>query len=363
MLVKYLLELDKQNQYFFLVEKGEPPSIFTQVEHPFSWIQINKPWLIKSPWWQRTFRQHVLLPLFLFRLNLDLFHFSCHLDAPLYPLKKSVVSVMDIIPLRMSHLYSKKRPYPIFATARSLETRAIRNATKVIAISHQTKKDLVEFLQIDPDKIKVIYPGISNQFQPVTNPRAIASIRSRYGLKNKYILYLGGIDARKNIARLIQAFVNLVKEPDWSDYMLVCAGDITKDAQFPQLKSWIKDSGVDTKIKTIGYVPEEDLPILYSAAELFVYPSLYEGFGLPVLEAMACGIPVVCAHAPGITEVAGDASISFNPSSTDSLVRAMRMGLKESHLRQTLIQRGFQQAAKFCWDKAAQKTLEVYLEL
>ena len=362
MLVKSLLELDQRDQYLFLVEQGELPSIESDPDK-FSYIEINTHWPIKAPYWQRTFGQHILLPLFLAKLDLDFIHFCSHLDAPSFSPKKTLVTVMDIIPIVLQDLYNRKNSSMRFTAGRFLEARAIRNAKKIIAISQQTRRDLVQFLKIDPDKIVVIYPGIDTCFRPVKDPATICAVRARYGIEGRYFLYLGGIDERKNVDRLIQAFAELIKEPEWSNYCLVCAGEVENDAQFPQLTAQIRHRGIDHKIRLLGYVADEDLPALFSAAEFFVYTSLYEGFGLPVLEAMACGTPVVCSHAPGIAEIAGEAAILFDPYSTESLMNSIKTLLIGPELRQTLIQQGLKQATHFSWDKTAQKTLELYLAI
>ena len=363
MLIKGLLELDQRNQYFFLVEKGELPSISNSPDRPFSYIEINNYWPLKSRFWRRTVGQHLLLPLILSRLNLDFIHYCSHLDAPFFSTKKTVVTVMDLIPLVLQDLYKRKNSRIKFAAARFLEAKAVRNAKKIIAISQQTKKDLVKFLKIDPDKIVVIYLGIDTSFRPVKDPKTICLLRAKYGIEDKYLLYVGGVDERKNIGQLIQVFAQLIKEPEWSNYCLVCTGEIKNDALFPRLKAQIGQLGVEQRIRLLGYVPDEDLPALFSASELFVYPSLYEGFGLPVLEAMACGTPVVCSDAPGIAEVAGKAAIFFNPYSSDSLMNSIKTVLRNHELRQTLIQHGFQQAASFPRNEVAKKTLELYLEI
>jgi len=364
MLIRGLLEQDKDNHYLLLLERGKGrPLLSPPGQDNYSWLQLPRcPVTLSSPW-QRVLQQHVVLPMFLARQRLDFFHFCCHLDAPSYPLRRTVVTVMDIIPQRLSPLYSQGRSWPAFRLGRLLEIRAIKNASAIIAISQKTKEDLVEHLRIDPDKIKVIHPGVSGLFRPVRELETIAAVRHKYGIEGRYLFYLGGIDRRKNINRLIEAYAFLIREPDWSDYLLVFVGDMEGDKEFPRLLSLIHSFGLEGRVRLLGYVPDEDLPGLYSGAELFVYPSIYEGFGLPVVEAMACGVPVVCSEAPGILEAAGSAALFFDPQSTASLIKAIRMVQGSEEIKRSLIAKGFLQAARFSWDKTVQQNLEVYLTL
>lgn len=221
-----------------------------------------------------------------------------------------------------------------------------RAATRLIADSHATARDLHRFYNTPADKITVVYPGRDETLARV-DP---APVRAKYGLPENYLLHIGTLQPRKNLVRLIEAVTP-------SSAKLVLAG------RAGWLSGPIVEKARASGVRILDYVPDEDLAGLYSGATAFVFPSLYEGFGFPVLEAMACGVPVICSSTSSLPEVAGEAALLVDPLDTAAITGAIKRVSTDADLRATLIGRGFEQIRKFSWDKAAQETLAVLEEV
>ena len=231
-----------------------------------------------------------------------------------------------------------------------LDIRGIKRASHIIAVSQTTRKDMITHLKIPDDRISVIYNGLDHSlFKPY-----------KVRLFNRpYILYVGSERPRKNLGRLFEAFAVIRKE--FPELLLVKVGVAGRTREYRQETMRKLDSlRIDQAVIFVEYVSELDLAYYYSSAALLAYPSLYEGFGFPPLEAMACGCPVVTSDTSSLPEVVGEAGIMFNPYDTDSLVEAMRKVLTDSELRDDMVRKGLEQAKKFSWEKAAKETQEVY---
>jgi glycosyltransferase involved in cell wall biosynthesis len=236
-----------------------------------------------------------------------------------------------------------------------------------LADSRATKEDLIELYDTAPDKITVLYSGVDSRFTPEAQAGEAERIRQRYKLGHQpVILGLGTLQPRKNYSRLISAFAKIADVSRRLDgrpinHNLVVVGK----------KGWLFDSiiadaarlGVRTRVIFPGFVDDEDLPALYRTADLFVFPSLYEGFGLPPLEAMACGTPVVTSNVSSLPEVVGDAGLTVDPTDINGLANSMSRALQDTRLREQMIQRGLERAAEFTWLRAAQQLCQVYQEM
>ena len=233
-----------------------------------------------------------------------------------------------------------------------LDIIGIRRASHIIATSQHTRNDLIKYMKIPPGRISVIYDGIDHN---IFKPSDVA-----LGFLDKpYILYVGSERPRKNLGRLFEAFAMLKKE--FPDLKLLKIGPVGRYDKFRRdSEKKLASLGITRQVAFVDYVSEPDLARYYSSARLLAYPSLYEGFGLPPLEAMACGCPVVTSNASSIPEVVGDTGITVDPHDTDALAQAIRRVLTDSKLRQDMIKKGLEQAKKFSWEKAAEQTLEVY---
>jgi glycosyltransferase involved in cell wall biosynthesis len=236
-----------------------------------------------------------------------------------------------------------------------------RAARRVIAVSQATKDDLVEHYGIGPDKITVVYSGCDETMRPVEDEATIEEVKARYGIRGDYVLYVGTLQPRKNLGRLLEAYAMVRKQAN--DHRkgetphLVIAG--RKGWLYDQIFQHIVRLGLETEVLFPGYVPQDDLPALLSGARLFVFLSLYEGFGLPVLEAMACGTPVLCSNVSSLPEVAGEAALLVDPLDIESMAEAMNRLLQDEGLRTQLVERGYRQVRQFSWDRCARETLAV----
>jgi glycosyltransferase involved in cell wall biosynthesis len=232
----------------------------------------------------------------------------------------------------------------------NLDKRYIKRANHIIAVSESTKNDLVNYLKIPEGRISVIYNGVDhNVFKP-------HHVRLHY---RRYILYVGSERRRKNLGRLFESFAALKRE--FPDLMLVKVGSPGRSKEFRnKTLETLSRLGITEEVIFVDHISEKDLAYYYSSAALLCYPSLYEGFGLPPLEAMACGCPVVTSNISSLPEVVGEAGIMVNPYDTRSLVQAMRQVLTDSKLRNSMVRKGLEQSKKFSWERTADLTLQVY---
>jgi len=230
-------------------------------------------------------------------------------------------------------------------------------ATRIITCSEHTKSDLVRHYGVPPDRVVVMPYGVDDRFFRIDRRDAQESVRTRYQGLEKFILFVGALQPRKNVIRLIEAFHWLRASSDLS-HKLVIVGK--KKYLYEQIRSTVRERGLEDEIVFSGHVSEDDLLSFYGAADLLVFPSLFEGFGLPPLEAMACGTPVVCSHVTSLPEVVGDAALLVDPHDTQGIGRAMLQVLTDANLRRQLIAKGLEQSRLFRWENTARRTLEVY---
>jgi glycosyltransferase involved in cell wall biosynthesis len=235
-------------------------------------------------------------------------------------------------------------------------TAAVRLAARVITDSEFSKHDIVRYLGVDPGKIEVIYPGVSGTFRPASDPAMERAVRCKYAIERDYILYTGIFKPRKNHAGLLRAFRKFLVSGGNAD--LVIAGPL-KEGEL-QLRHLASELGVSANLKFTGLVSDGDLRALYCGARVYACPSLYEGFGFTVLEAMACGAPVVCSAETSLPEVAGDAACYADSSDPEMFGKALFQVFTDPSLRAGLIAKGSENVKRFCWERAAAQTLAVY---
>jgi glycosyltransferase involved in cell wall biosynthesis len=236
--------------------------------------------------------------------------------------------------------------------------RSVRNARMLIAVSQSTKRHIVEYFHLPDEKIKVIYNGIESKFKPVSDKLLSENIKRKYQLPDRFILYLGSIKPYKNLIGVLKAFLKLQQNwPNLRQVKLIIAG--LKHFTLPHVQEMLAHPAIKNQVIKIGHVDEEDLPVVYSLAELFLFPSLWEGFGIPPLEAMACGTPVITSDRTSLPEVVGQAGILVDPENTEQIAFEIQRVLNDEILRKQMIQKGIQQACKFRWDVAARETLGV----
>lgn len=273
---------------------------------------------------------------------------------------KTVVTMHDVIPLMFPDVYMRFPSYvfwPLYFDR--LEHRGRWEAIdRVIAISEATKRELQDHLDIPPAKISVVYNGIDHdQFQPVDDPARIREFRREMDLPERFVLYLGGDDYRKNLDVLVRALPHVPDEVD-----LVLAGGLSDDTR-ERLETLADELRVADRLVFPGYVDDANVPTLYAAASVFAYPSMAEGFGLQLLEAMAVGCPVVASDESSLAEVVGDAGLTVDPMDAAELGSALARCLEDEALAGELEVRGLDRASKFSWERCAEETLEVYREV
>ncbi|RLC86644.1 MAG: glycosyltransferase family 1 protein [Chloroflexi bacterium] len=309
----------------------------------FRTLPISDEWLARL--WHRA---RLPIPVEAITGPLDVFYSPDFVLPPTRRTTRTLLTVHDLSFLRYPEAFVPKlRRYLMRVVPRS-----VARANLVLADSAHTRSDIVSLLGVPPDKVQVLYSGVHPRFRPQPEPGEAERIRARYGLDERpYVLSVGTVQPRKNYVRLIRAFARL--EPN---AQLVIAGG----------QGWLyEDIFAEAEkhgncVRVLGFVGEADLPALYRNAALFAFPSLYEGFGLPVLEAMACGVPVVCSHTSSLPEVAGDAALLVDPLDTDGLAKAMARVLEDAELRREMIARGLEQAARFTWERAARQLLGTF---
>lgn len=297
------------------------------------------------------------LPIDFFTGSLDVFHGPAHFVAPVFS-GKAIVTIHDLDFLRIPHFLD-----PQWVRFKDKYTRlSVQRAELIITVSHFMKDEILGELGVEKDRVRVVYHGISPKFIPIRNDRILNGLREKYQIKNRYILFVGGFNPNKNLLKLVEGFRELSGFIS-HDYCLVIAG--TKNSTmstFNIVMQRVQELDLQKEVVFSGYVPDEDLPALYSGAELFIFPSVFEGFGMPVVEAMACGTPVITSNICSLPEVAADAALLVDPHSSSSIADGMHKLLSDNHLRKVLVTRGLERAKFFTWEKMATETMAVYRE-
>lgn len=328
--------------------------------------------LIESlPAGRQTVRQQLCYPLQLGRRGktsqFDVLHFPAHMDAPSWSTIPYIVTVLDLIPLVCADIYQAEVPGWRFRLARWLELRAIRGAAMILAISECTARDVERLLHIPAERIHVTPLGVDQQFFQERNVADIEKVMARYGIsaQRPLIGYVGGIDARKNVPQLVRIFSSLLSawtEIDGARPLLFIAGRIESDRNYPALLSLIKELGLSEDVVLPGFVPDDDLRAILQLAKVFVFPSIYEGFGLPPLEAMALGVPVMAQKNSCLPEVLGDCAHWFDAQNIEASTALLKGLLNNEAFRLSKVAEGRRQAARFTWDRMSSLTLRAYEE-
>ena len=346
-LVKNILKHDKKNEYVLFFDwRFRDMKEFEQknsVIKNFPFSQYNK--------FLPFAYSHMLISAYLIKEGLDVFH-SPITSLPLTYPKKSVVTVHDLA------IYKNPSWFPsqIFST-KLLVPQSLRKADKIIAVSDSTRRDLKNIFNIPAKKMKVIHEGSVINKIPIKNKR-FDSI-SKFKLGSKYILFVGTLEPRKNVVTLIRAYKKLLDQGSkFSNYQLVLAGH--KGFKNSEVFDEIKELKLKKNVKYLGYVTHNQKLDLMKKASCFVFPSEYEGFGLPVLEAMAIGTPVITSNVSSLPEIAGKAALLVNPTREQEIANALKKLLGDSKLQKRLSQRGLKRAKEFSWEQCAKETIKVY---
>jgi len=347
-LIQALAQIDSVNSYTIYVTTNEARDRFSNRWDNFK-VRSTRPHtpLIRIP---------LTLSAELRKHPVDVLHVQ--FTAPPFCPCPVVVSIHDLSFEHLPQTFKRRSRTQLRLTVR----HSARRAARILSLSEHTRSDIIKTYGIESDRIEAIPLAAPDHFGTVTDNRELQRVRHNYGIDGDYILSVGSIQPRKNLARLIKAYASL-------------RGDCSK-ANLPKLVlvgkcAWLYDEtlrtldemGVRDSVILTGYVPESDLPALYSSALCFVYPSYFEGFGLPPLEAMKCGAPVIVGNQTSLPEVVGDAGLKVDPFDIDAIAGAIRTLMNDAKLRKKLSQRGLERASTFTWRETARRTLRVYQEV
>jgi glycosyltransferase involved in cell wall biosynthesis len=344
-LLRHLGRVDRGNQYTVFTTRGlsrsdlHLPEQFTV--RPSLLPTINP--RVRVPW------EQFVAPLLLRLLGADVYHGVLNV-MPLAGSTPAVVTIHDLSPFLFPQTFRRvNRVYTRWAIKVSC-----RHARQLIAVSEFTKQEMIRWLQVPADRITVTYNGVDPRFAP-PDPVVLDAFRRRAGLPEQFILFIGTLEPRKNVPTLLEAYARIASE---TNVPLILGGG--KGWLYDEIFAKAEQLNLGDRIRFAGFIDDADLPLWYAAATVFTLPSLYEGFGIPLIEAMACGTPVVASTSSSLPEIVGDAGLLVAPTDPDALGAAILRVLREPDLRAELRERGFVRARRFSWYETAQRTLDVY---
>jgi len=348
-LVRNLSQVDGQNEYLLagsdrnFQELGPLRSNFAQL------YQVE---------FTGSLRQRLSFPMALQKIKPDVVHIPHH-ESPFMVPGKLVVTIHDCVHMKFppEHLSRLRRQELYWRTK-----RAVQKASQILAVSNATRDDVVNIFDVDAKRISVIHNALDERFAPASRADEMTTVLERYQLHDPFVLYSGRIRPHKNIHRLIEAFAVLKNElrenERFRNLKLIVIGDELSRHQY--LRLTVVRSGVQQDVRFFGFVPYSILQVFYQSAALFAFPSLYEGFGLPPLEAMASRTPVLASNTSSLPEVLGDAALLVNPENVFEIARGMKSILLESSLRERLVTKGLEHISRFSWESAARQVIEAY---
>ncbi|MCL4353582.1 glycosyltransferase family 4 protein [Patescibacteria group bacterium] len=346
-----LAKLDKKNRYKIyippLASGLNPQGMGLPAEsEAWSYVFVRKrirPWTATD----------LSLQLFNDRKRLDVFFSPTHY-LPFYTPKKSIVTILDLSYIHFPHLFTKKDLFML----KWWGGYSIKKASDILTISMATRNDIIKTYKISGGKVAVAYPGIKKISDIRYQTSDMDKLRKKYGINGEYILFVGTLQPRKNIARLVEAFSKINNQETKSkELSLVIVGK--KGWMWEEILRAPKKFGVEGRVRFLESVSDRELPLFYQNALCFVLPSLYEGFGLPVLEAMQYGAPVITSNVSSLPEAGGDAAVYIDPYNISDITNKLELVIRDSELRQKMIKKGLEQVKKFSWEKTARETLKV----
>ena len=361
-LVQSLAKVDQTNRYVVVISSAEAPQL-AGLSPQFEAVTHNAV--------DNRAAEHIAFPIFLRRFSADVYHIPLN-RVPFFMPRPYVVTVHD-----MSSLLYNHEPGPRMNVRRFHFRRGLLRAAKVLAVSAATRRDVIQTLGVPAEHVRLVYSAPAPEFfrrgraadaraaGPQTEEHERRRILERYQIHYPFLLYAGNIRPQKNIPRLVEAFAvvrsELASHPEYADLRLIIIGD--QIARNPAVRHSVISSRVENCARFLGFVPFDTLRIFYECAAAFVFPSLYEGFGLPPLEAMASGTPVVTSNISSLPEAVGDAAVLVNPENVFDIARGIREVLLNKDLRACLVAKGKEQAARFSWERTAREVIEIYQEV
>jgi glycosyltransferase involved in cell wall biosynthesis len=352
-LVRNLQQIDTTNEYFIFIKPDEDDKVITPTAN-FTIVPLDGGFY---PRWEQ-----VALPHAAKAYQCDLLHCTSN-TAPIQGNIPLIITLHDIIYMESSYLKILRgsgTPYQKFGNVyrRMIVPRVIRKSRKIITVSHFEKNRIGEFFGMGNDsRLTAVYNGVSEHFKHVTDTVELARVKKKYSLPDKYFFFLGNTDPKKNTKGTLKAYSDFVRQTGENIKLVMLDYDQT---ELDKLLEEIGDKELINNILLTGYVVNTDLPSIYSQCELFLYPSLRESFGIPMLEAMRCGVPVITSNTSSMPEVSGDAAMIIDPYKPDEITTAMKKILNSSDLRQNMIDKGYQQSLRFSWKRMAEEVLSIY---
>jgi len=350
-LIRNLQTIDKKNEYFIYVKEDEDNQILEPSEN-FHVVKIQSS---PYPYWEQ-----ILLPEQAKKDNIDILHCTSN-TAPISLKCKLVLTLHDIIYLENIN-FTKGTPYQIMGNLyrRWNVPKVVKKASQIITVSDFEKNTINRYFDYRDEKVKTIYNGVGNHFKRVEDKDVLRQIKSKYSLPDKFIFYLGNTDPKKNVTGVLKALSILKKKGKLHTKLLML--DIDRNFLKQQLNN-IGDNGLMEDLEFCGYVPNQDLPAIYSQADMFLYPSLRESFGIPILEAMACGIAVVTANTSSMPEIAQESAEYCNPFDPESIAAAIEIFQENKEYKNKMALKGLDRANLFSWTNNAKQTLDIYNNL
>lgn len=288
--------------------------------------------------------------------KLDLMHFT-HFNRPILYNRPAIVTIHDLI---LSYYPGKKKKSLLHRAAYQITLKSsVKKAKKIITVSENSKRDLIKLLKVNEGKINIVHQGIGEEFKQLDNPEFAKKDLEKYSIKKPFLLYTGVWRSHKNVPGLLKAFKEMKSNFDIPKLSLVITGK--EDPHYPEIKENVKNLGLENDVKFTGLVSESELVSLYNAAEIYVFPSLYEGFGLPPLEAMGCATPVAASEVSSIPEICGKGNaVFFDPNDYRDMALKIYALYSNNKLREKLVENGLKHVQNFSWDKMAEKTISLY---
>jgi len=346
-LLRQLARLDRDTEFTLLCAPEDRASLASLGEN-------FRPVVETAP--SYSVSEQLKVPIAVGRAGVTLFHAPHYVLPPLVACR-SVVTIHDCIHLMFPQYLPNRLAY---GYARSSIALAARRATRVLTVSESSKRDILRYVDIPPEKIDVIYNAYDERFGVEPREEEVVRLRERYQLTDEFVLYAGNVKPHKNLERLIEAF-NLVRKRGLDHLKLVLIGD--EISKYASLRRAVHRHQLHKYVRFIGYLPEETLAVMYRLAGVFVFPSLYEGFGLPPLEAMASGTPVVTSNLSSLPEVAGDAALLVDPYDAAAIADGIHAVLTNERLRASLRRKGLARASEFSWEASVRRVREIYAEV
>ena len=347
-LLRHLSRLDAQTEYVLFCREADCGSVEELGPNFRAIAEAAQPYSVS---------EQLRIPMDLRREKIDLFHAPHYVLPPLTPCK-AVVTIHDCIHLRFPQYLPNRLGQ---AYAWSSMWVATHRASRVLTVSEASKRDILHYYSIPEQRIDVIYNAIDDRLGEEPSPEDIERVRDRYQLNAPYVLYAGNIKPHKNLERLIEAFHMLRQDPDLAHVKLLIIGD--EISKYATLRRAVHRYKLHKYVRFFGFVPDKTLAVLYRLARVFVFPSLYEGFGFPPLEAMASGTPVITSNVSSLPEVVGDAALLIDPLDPVAIADAMRRVLMDSDLREDLRRRGLLRVKEFSWERSVRRVREIYDEV